>query len=135
MPAAPEDVFAYVNDVSLWEAWTHWPDADAERFGPPSGVGAGRSWNDPEFGNGAFTIMESVAGERVRYRVEVEDGSMITEGTIALDRLDAGTRVTWRETGDFGWNPILGYVARAMERLQGRELEVGLERLREVSSP
>ena len=37
-------------------------------------VGAGRSWNDPEFGNGAFTIMESVAGERVRYRVEVEDG-------------------------------------------------------------
>ena len=31
MPAAPEDVFAYVNDVSLWETWTHWPDADAER--------------------------------------------------------------------------------------------------------
>jgi hypothetical protein len=135
MPVAPEDVFAYVNDVSLWAAWTDWPDDAAERFGPPTGVGAGRSWNDAEFGDGVFTIVESVTGERVRYRVEVEDGAMITEGTIALDPLEDGTRVTWRETGDFGWNPILGYVARAMERLQGRELEMGLERLREASSP
>ena len=135
MPAVPEQVFAYVNDVSLWDAWTDWPEAAAERFGPPSGVGAGRSWNDPEFGDGVFTIVESVAGERVRYRVEVEGGSMITEGTIALARLDDGTRVTWRETGDFGWNPVLGYVARAMDRLQGREMEVGLERLRDASSP
>ncbi len=134
MPAVPERVFAYVNDVSLWDAWTDWPEAAAERFGPSSGVGAGRSWDDPEFGDGVFTIVESVAAERVRYRVEVEDGSMITEGTIALDRLEDGTRVTWRETGDFGWNPILGYVARAMDRLQGREMEVGLERLSEASS-
>ena len=83
MPAVPQQVFAYVNDVSLWEAWTDWPEAAAERFGPSTGVGAGRSWNDPEFGDGVFTIVESVAGERVRYRVEVEDGSMITEGSIA----------------------------------------------------
>ena len=135
MPAVPERVFAYVNDVALWDAWTSWPEAAAERFGPSTGVGAGRSWDDPEFGDGVFTIVESVAGERVGYRVEVEDGSMITEGTIELARLDGGTRVTWRETGDFGWNPILGYVARAMDRLQGREMEVGLERLREASSP
>ena len=135
MPAAPEQVFAYVNDVARWDVWTDWPEAAAERFGPPAGVGAGRSWNDPEFGDGVFTIVESIAGERVRYRVEVEDGSMITEGTIALNRLSDGTRVTWRESGDFGWNPILGYVARAMDRLQGRELEMGLERLRDASSP
>ncbi len=134
MPAAPEQVFAYVNDVARWDAWTDWPEAAAERFGPPAGVGAGRRWNDAEFGDGVFTIVESVAGERVRYRVEVEDGSMITEGTIALDGLAEGTRVTWRESGDFGWNPILGYVARAMDRLQGRELEMGLERLRDASS-
>lgn len=134
MPAVPERVFAYVNEVSRWEAWTDWPAAAAERFGPASGVGAGRSWNDPEFGDGVFTIVESVAGERVRYRVEVEEGSMITEGVILLDAIDGGTRVTWREAGDFGWNPILGYVARAMERLQGREMEMGLERLREASS-
>ncbi|MCY4646097.1 MAG: SRPBCC family protein [Gammaproteobacteria bacterium] len=135
MPAVPEQVFAYVNDVSLWDAWTDWPEAAGERIGPSRGVGAGRSWDDPEFGDGVFTIVESVAGERVRYRVEVEDGAMITEGTIALDRLEDGTRVTWRETGDFGWNPILGYVARAMDRLQGREMELGLERLREASTP
>ena len=135
VPAVPEQVFAYVNEVSLWEAWTDWPDAAPERFGPSSGVGAGRSWSDPEFGDGVFTIVESVTAERVRYRVEVESGSMITEGTIDLDPIEDGTRVTWRETGDFGWNPILGYVARAMDRLQGREMEVGLERLREASSP
>ncbi len=133
--ADPERVFAYVNDVSLWEAWTDWPETAAERFGPASGTGAGRSWNDPEIGDGLFTIVESVAGERVRYRVEVQSGSMVTEGTIDLDPVEGGTRITWRETGDFGWNPILGYVARAMDRLQGRELEVGLERLREASAP
>ena len=94
--------------------------------------------HDPICAKTLSSILESVAGERVRYRVEVEGGSMITEGTIDLERLadgTEGTRVTWRETGDFGWNPILGYVARAMDRLQGREMEVGLERLRDASSP
>ncbi len=134
IPAPPAGVFAYVNDVSLWDAWTDWPQASGERPGPSVGVGAQRRWDDPEFGDGVFTIVESVATERVRYRVEVEAGSMITNGTIELDPIADGTRVTWRETGDFGWNPILGYVARAMDRLQGREMELGLERLREASS-
>ncbi len=134
MPAAPEQVFPYVNEVSLWATWTPWPDAEARVFGPDAGAGAGRSWNDPEFGDGVFTIVESVANQSVGYRVEVEDGSMITEGHIVLETSAEGTLVTWREAGDFGWNPILGFVARIMDRLQGRELERGLERLRTVST-
>ena len=134
IPAAPEQVFPYLNDVSLWATWTPWPDAEARLFGPDVGVGAGRSWNDPEFGDGVFTIVESVANESVGYRVEVEEGSMITEGRIVLESSAGGTHVTWREAGNFGWNPILGFVARIMDRLQGRELERGLERLRTVST-
>jgi len=37
----------------------------------------------------------------------------------------------WRERGDFGWNPLLGYVARTMDRTQGAQMEAALARLAE----
>ena len=59
----------------------------------------------------------------------MEGGSLRTDGRIDLVPVEGGTRVTWTEEGDFGWNPLMGYWALAMERVQGRELQKGLDRL------
>jgi hypothetical protein len=47
--------------------------------------------------------------------------TLVTEGDI--------TRVIWEEAGDFGWNPLLGYLAGRMGTLQGEQLSFALETL------
>lgn len=132
VPAHPEAIFPYLNSPARWEAWVPWPEAGARFDGPSEGPGAARAWDDPEWGDGVFTITEEEAPRSVSYTVAVEEGRMTTRGTVTLDGTGDSTRVLWREEGDFGWNPLMGWVARFMDRLQGRELERSLVRLEEV---
>jgi hypothetical protein len=127
-------VFGFVDAPAGWRAWTTWPDSGLTPQGPPRGPGAALSWNDPELGDGSFRIVEALAPERVRYEVAVQGGAMRTEGTVSLSSEGSGTRVDWREAGDFGWNPLMGYWALFMERAQGREMEKSLARLGEVAT-
>jgi carbon monoxide dehydrogenase subunit G len=83
-------------------------------------------------GDGVFTILSTILDREVRYRVEVQGGRMVTKGTLRLTAEGSGTQVTWQEQGDFGRNPLLGYVARSMDRLQGAQMEGSLARLREL---
>ena len=64
----------------------------------------------------------------VRYEVEVEGGAWVT-GELRIQALGGVSRVTWREEGDFGRNPLMGYVARGMAKSQGAQLAEGLEKL------
>lgn len=130
--APPAAVFPLLDDVSRWDEWMPQPNVGSELFGPARGVGAGRSWDDPEIGEGVFTIVESHADRLVAYRVEVDGGAITIDGRLVLEARNGGTLVTWTERGDFGWNPLLRYMARAMDRLQGAELQKGLERLETV---
>jgi hypothetical protein len=52
---------------------------------------------------------------------------------MRLSAEGGGTRIRWREQGDFGANPLMGYWARFMERAQGAELEKALDRLGSVA--
>lgn len=149
LDAPPDSIFGYLNDLERWDRWSPWPDVELSRSDPPSGEGATMSWDDEYLGDGTFRIVESDPPSRLRYRVEVEGGAMTTTGTFVLDAVSrrggapgpdaegadargARTRVRWREEGDFGWNPLMGYAALTMDRVQGMELERGLERLEAV---
>lgn len=128
--AAPrEALYPLMDAPSSWRQWTAWPASAVVADGPERGVGAGLRWDDPELGDGRFVIVEAVPQERVRYRVDVEGGAMHWQGVLTLVEDGGGTRVTWREEGDFGWNPLMGYWARFMQQIQGRELEKALARL------
>ena len=127
--AAPAELFPYVATPEGWRSWTPWPDSGLVRGGPPEGPGASLTWEDIELGSGVFTIVEVESPERVGYTVEVEGGSMRTTGSVTLEPDGAGTLVTWREAGDLGSNPLMGYWARSMGRAQSTELSKGLDRL------
>jgi len=126
-------VFPLVDAPGAWRRWTQWPDSGLVAEGPERGVGARLTWNDADLGDGSFEIVAVDPLRSVRYRVYVEGGSMHTDGTFLLEPEGAGTRVTWREEGDFGRNPLMGYWARLMSRAQGRELEKALVRLDELA--
>ncbi|HKJ01612.1 MAG TPA: SRPBCC family protein, partial [Longimicrobiales bacterium] len=124
--APPETVFPLVDAPRAWRRWTAWPDSGLVAQGPDRGAGARLVWDDPELGDGSFEIVAVEPLRSVRYEVRVQGGGMHTDGTFLLEPEGAGTRVTWREEGDFGRNPLMGYWARFMARAQGRELEKAL---------
>ena len=129
LPAPPAEVFPWLDDPRRWDRWAPLGDVRATFSGPARGTGATRTWDDPEIGDGAFTIRSSVPDREIAYRVDVQDGRMVTEGTLRLEPEGSGTRVVWHERGDFGPNPLLGYVAGAMDRTQGAQMEAALARL------
>lgn len=129
--APPSTVFAWLDDPRKWDEWAPLGEVAATFSGPARGPGATRSWNDANFGDGIFRIERTVPDREVRYHVEVQEATLITDGTIELAAEGAGTRVTWRETGDFGHNPLMGYTARSMDRMQGPQMENSLRRLAE----
>ena len=129
--AAPTEVFPFLNDLSRWDAWTNWGELESELSDPSGGVGASRSWDDPNLGSGSVTITSSGPPTFVRYEVEVEGGALVG-GELRIEALGGQSRVTWREQGDFGRNPLMGYVARGMAKSQGAQLAEGLEKLRYI---
>ena len=133
IPASPSAVYAHLDSPEGWQRWTPWPESGVTRTGPPRGTGASLAWDDPELGAGAFTIVNAEEPERVEYAVLVDEGAMRTDGSLSLRPEGTGVRVTWREQGDLGWNPLMGYWALSINRAQGEELAKGLDRLKAVA--
>jgi len=67
--APPTEVFAQVNDLHKWDAWSPWakldPEAKIAFEGPESGQGAAMSWSgNDRVGEGKMTIVESCTMRR-----------------------------------------------------------------------
>jgi uncharacterized protein YndB with AHSA1/START domain len=128
--APPERVFPLIDSPRSWGEWAPLGDVKATFEGPEHGAGATRRWDDPQVGDGVFTIVSAQPDREVQYRVEVQKGKMMTEGTVTLAPAPGGgTTVTWAERGDFGHNPMLGYIARNMDQTQGAEMDGALRKL------
>ena len=133
IPADSEAIFVFLDDLSRWEAWTPWGQIESEVSDPSFGVGATRTWDDEQMGSGSVTITESRPPDLIRYHVEME-GSGEINGELGVVAVAGGSLVTWREAGDFGWNPLMGYVARGMAESQGKQLAASLTQLKEVTA-
>ena len=81
-------------------------------------MGAGLHWDDPQYGEGRVRILVSESGHPGGVLVLVEGGSLEIQGCLLPRPAGAGTRLHWVETGDFGWNPLMGYAARGMAASQ-----------------
>ena len=130
LPCPPGEVFPLLEDMEAWRVWAALPDSGTHLFGPERGAGAGVRWDDPRYGSGEVMITASRPNELVQYSVEVEGGALLIQGYLALIPSDSGTHLRWREEGEFGWNPLLGYAARGMSSTQAEAMRAGLDRLR-----
>jgi uncharacterized protein YndB with AHSA1/START domain len=130
LPAAPAEVFPFLDEPHRWTLWMPLPPSGVETFGPEAGQGAGLRWKDSHYGEGEFRIVESEANARVEYEVSLEGGTLRIRGALTLQPDGDEARLLWQEWGDFGWNPLLGYTARGMARGQSRVMAASLENLR-----
>lgn len=129
LEAPPADVYGYVSSVEAWSRWTPMPFVTGDVTGPLEGVGSRLYWDDPQWGQGEWVLTEADAPRRVAYEVAVENGSLRTWGEVQIEATGGGTRLTWTERGDFGWNPLLSWMALGMARMQGEEMQKSLDDL------
>ncbi len=135
--AAPEKVFAFVEDPKQWARWTVWNKRDPAMkmaySGAPTGQGAKWSWDSKTEGKGDMTFTRSDPPRRIEYSLAFPDFGTTSSGALVLAAEGAGTRVTWSNQGDMGSNPLMHWMAAAMDRLVGPDFEAGLAGLKALA--
>ena len=136
--AAPEKIFPLINDFHQWDAWTPFnKDREMKKTysGAPSGVGASSAWvGNREVGQGSITITESIPPAKI-----IMDLQMVkpfncrnrVEFTL-MPTVDA-TTVRWAMSGTSNYFSKLMGLFINMDRMVGRDFEVGLAGLKKTA--
>src|SRR6185437_8137573 len=133
---APADiVFASVNDLHKWEAWSPWakkdPNAKSTFSGADAGSGACMAWaGNKEVGEGRMTIIESRPKELIRIKLEfLKPFKATNTAEFNFKSLGDQTEVTWSM---FGKNNFMGKAFHMFidcDKMIGRDFEKGLANL------
>jgi hypothetical protein len=130
--AAPDVVFALIDDFHQWGRWSPWekidPDMRRTFAGPAAGRGSSYAWaGNHEIGSGRMTILESRPGELVSIELEFMEPFAATNlARFELAPSGDGTRVRWSMEGE---NNFLGKaisLVMDMDAMVGERFEQGL---------
>jgi hypothetical protein len=136
--ASPAEVHKYVDDLKLWQAWTPWNTTVDETlqltYGErSSGTGASQTWSGEGLGQGEIHFESSDPEKGVVYRLKLAEGDVQSQGAFLYERVDGGTKVTWKDGGDSGNDILKRYVAYfLLDNHIGPEFEHGLSTLKQV---
>lgn len=136
VPAAV--VFAEVNNLPKWQAWSPFvkldPDMKVTYSGPESGVGAISSWDGPKAGAGSMTIVESRPDELIKFRLDFTKPFPGTSPAefVFVSKGDA-TEVTWEMTGKNNFICKAMGLIMSPDKMLGGEFEKGLADLKKIS--
>ena len=135
--AAPASaVFAQVNELRKWKAWSPWakkdPNAKETYGGPTAGTGASMAWaGNKEVGEGRMTIVESRANELVRFKLEFFKPFAATNSAEFSFREAGGrTEVTWTMRGTNNFVGKAMCLVFDMDTMVGGDFERGLAGIR-----
>jgi uncharacterized protein YndB with AHSA1/START domain len=136
--APPERVFAQVNELRAWTAWSPWETIDPQLqrtySGPPAGEGAAYVWKgNRDVGAGRMEIVESQPGARIVIKLDFLDpieAHNTAEFSFARD--GGGTRVIWAMYGPSPYLSKLLDLVFNMDRMVGDQFETGLSNLKSV---
>jgi hypothetical protein len=131
-------VFAHVNDLHKWDAWSPWakldPDAKNSFEGPASGVGAIMRWaGNNKVGQGSMTITESRPDEFIRFKLEfLKPMAATNTAEFTFNSENDQTTVTWCM---YGTNNFMGKAMGLImncDKMVGGQFQQGLEALKSV---
>jgi polyketide cyclase/dehydrase/lipid transport protein len=134
LPHSPAVLYPLLADLAQWDRWTVWSEFESDISTPSEGVGATRTWDDPEYGGGTIRLTEAIPDARIGYHVALDGGARVDGAIVLAEQEDGGTAVTWTESGDFGWNPLMGFMARRMPESQKAQMLASLTRLGEAAA-
>jgi hypothetical protein len=137
--AAPEKVFANLNDFHLWEAWSPWAKLDPAMTttygGPASGPGATYAWvGNSDVGEGKMEITGSTPSTNVTIKLDFLKPFESHNTTVfTLTPAASGTDVTWTMSGPATYMTKIMTSFVSMDKMVGGDFERGLQQLKAVA--
>lgn len=134
--AAPEEVFAFVNDFHKWNDWSPWakldPKAQNSFEGPDSGEGAIFRWaGNSEVGEGSMTLVQSQPYDAIRIRLEfIKPFADTSDVQFSFRPEGDQTAVTWTMNGRHNFISKAMCLVMDMDKMVGGQFEQGLENLK-----
>jgi hypothetical protein len=136
--APAEKVFAQVNELGAWEAWSPWakldPNAKNNFEGPVSGVNAAMSWDgNKKVGAGRMTIIESRPNELIRIKLEFLRPFKTTNmAEFVFQSRGNQTVVSWSMTGQSNFFFKIFGLFMNCDDMVGKDFDKGLANLKTV---
>ena len=138
--SAPQaDVFAQVNDLHKWDAWSPWarldPDAKMSFEGPEAGQGAAMRWaGNDRVGEGRLTLVETSPSDSIKLKVDfVKPFEGTANQEFAFKPEGEQTAVTWSMSGHRNFIHKAFCLVMNGEKMIGDDLEKGLAQLKTVA--
>lgn len=131
-------VFARVNDIRQWRAWSPFDKLDPAMKrvyeGAASGAGQVYRWSgNSQAGVGSATIVESKPGERILMRLDFEKPMAGTaDATFTFTPSGSGTTVEWSLEGEKNFISKAMCMFVSMDKMVGTTFEGGLADLKRV---
>jgi ribosome-associated toxin RatA of RatAB toxin-antitoxin module len=114
--APPEVVFAEVNDLHRWPAWSWWIKNDPTMkitFGEQAaGLNASYAWTSDD-GDGSLNIIESDPGKSLKTAIHFSDFGT-AYGTYTFAPAGDSTRMTMEFSFENGMNPLIRLMSAFM---------------------
>jgi hypothetical protein len=136
--APPAEVFAQVNDLHKWDAWSPWakldPDAKIGFEGPESGQGAAMNWaGNDKVGEGKMTIVESRPDDAVKLKVDFVKPFEGTSNSEFGFKPEANkTEVTWAMSAHHNFLEKAMCLVMNGKKMIGDDMEKGLAQMKSV---
>jgi len=130
--APAEVVFANVNALRKWEAWSPWakmdPNAKSTYSGPDSGPGSSMHWSgNKKVGEGRMTIVDTKSNEVIHLKLEFLRPMKVTNMAEFLFKADGHqTSVTWSMSGKNNFVGKAFHMLVNCDKMIGRDFEKGL---------
>jgi uncharacterized protein YndB with AHSA1/START domain len=137
--AAPEIVFANLEDFHRWATWSPWEELDPamkrEYSGSERGAGAIYTWDgNNKVGAGRMEILSATPGRALSVKLDFLrpfEGHNTADFTVAPEA--TATEVTWTVHGPRVFVVKLMSVFVSLDKLMGKDFERGLAKLKTVA--
>jgi len=137
--AAPEVVFAQVNDFKSWAVWSPWDHMDPSMkktySGAETGVGAHYGWvGNDKVGEGSMTITDSKPSEHIGLDLEfLKPFAAKNRTDFDFAKTGDGTTVTWSMSGKNNFMSKAFSLVMDMDKMVGADFEKGLGAMKTAS--
>src|SRR5713226_1465933 len=141
--APAEKIFALINDFHQWGTWSPYENKDPAMkrtySGTESGKGAVYAWDgNNNVGSGRMEILDASVPSKIVIKLDFFkpfEGHNTAEFTMLPqgDATNIGTIVTWAMHGPTPFNGKIMHVFINMDRMVGKDFEIGLANLKKLT--
>jgi hypothetical protein len=137
--AAPDKIFPLINDFKHWGSWSPYEKKDPAMkrafSGAASGKGAVYEWDgNNQVGKGRIEIIDVTPPSRVTIKLDLikpMEGQNIVDFTLELQ--GGATQLTWAMRGSCAYMAKLMGLVLNMDKMIGRDFEIGLANLKTLA--